>query len=370
MSTKTTIIISVAAFALFVFLIVVLPLLLGVRPAPSKPAAEEKPAEVIPDQGVFRSDDGGRTWQAKFRTKDEVTTIAAFKVNWLIADPLDAARLYLATDGNGLWVSTNRGEHWEPVVDQAGILEPEANVLALAVNPANTQAWYAAVFQKNRGRVLRTFDGGKTWREIYFTPLERFGVFDLHYDPASGILTIVTGQGGVLESEDKGDTWRVVRWFADGLVRLMVSPVNPGVRFVTTPGGSIFRTENRGETWVDATPALREFSGSTQNQRWLMDRRGVIYLGSNRGLLASYDSAATFEAPPLIIPPEALPVLAIAVDFQDSSRLIVAAGNQLYHSSDRGETWAILPSPTATKRISNLLIDREKPKTIYAVVQP
>ena len=369
MSKKTTIIVLVAAFALFVFLIVVLPLLFGVRSGPSKPDDEEKPAEVMPDQGVFRSDDSGRTWQAKFRVKDSGESIAAFKVNWLIADPLDAARLYLPTDGHGLWVSTDRGEHWEAVMDQAGVLEPEANVVALAINPANRQAWYAAVFQKNRGRVLRTFDGGKTWREIYFTPLERFGVFDLHYDPVRGILTIVTGQGGVLESEDKGDTWRVLRWFADGLVRLLVNPANPGVRFVTTPGGSIFRTENYGETWVDATPALREFSGSAQNQRWLMDRRGVIYLGSNRGLLASYDQASAFEAPPLIIPPEALPVLAIAVDFQDTSRLIVAAGSQLYQSGDGGATWAILPS-LSTKRITNLLIDRERPKTIYAVVQP
>ena len=239
----------------------------------------------------------------------------------------------------------------------------------MAVNPVNRREWYVAVFQKSRGRLLATADAGKTFREIYSTPLERFGVFDVYYDKGRKTVSIVTGQGGLLETDNGGKTWRVVRWFADGLIRLMVNPVNPASRLAVTPRGKVFRTLDYGQSWTDATRALDSFSGASSNQRWFMGANGTLYMGSKYGALRSYDNGSTFGALDLIIPPEALPVLAVAASPRDDSRLLVSAGNQLYSSSDGGRTWAILTPPSA-KRITHLLFDREKPETIYAVAQP
>jgi photosystem II stability/assembly factor-like uncharacterized protein len=237
------------------------------------------------------------------------------------------------------------------------------------VNPANNQEWFTAVFQGNRGRLLRTSDGGESFREVYFTPLERYGIFDVSYEKSRDAILMVTGQGGFLETRDQGATWRVVRWFADGIIRILVDPTNPSVIYVVSSRGSIFRTEDRGTSFADVTNDLRNYSGSTVHQHWSMDSNGGIYLGSNYGLIRSRDRSRTYQAPPILIPPDALPVLALAIDPKNTNHIAVSALNQLYASHDDGDTWAIL-SPLSTKRITELLFDPKDSNIIYAVVQP
>lgn len=367
MSIRTTVIIFAIVFLLGLLAVVILPFILGARPSSLQPVAGKAPGQF--DQGVFRSDDGGRTWEAKSWVEGEAASIAEFRVNRLVPDPSDPATLYLLTDGNGLWISRSRGDLWAPVVDRAGVLEPTSNVLAIAVNPSDRREWYVAVFQKNRGRVLRTADEGETFREIYFTPGERYGVFDLYYDRSRRSIVIATGQGGLLESVDQGLTWRVVRWFADGLVRILAGPSAPSNWYVATPDGNLFRTLDRGGTWVDVTESLDEFSGSRRDQHWTIDASGALYVGSRHGMLRSRDGGTTFVSPPLIIPPDALPVRAVAVDPRISSRILAAANSQLYGSVDGGASWIILTPPT-TKHLTHLLIDAVESQTIYLVAQP
>lgn len=369
MSTRTLLIIFVVVFALGLFLIVILPFLLGAGPASPRSGADERGPQALADQGVFRSDDGGRTWQQKTFVEGEAGSIAGFRVNRVIPHPTNAAAMFLATDGSGLWVSESRGDLWAPVIDGAGVLDPRSNVLDIAVNPANGEEWYVAVFQGERGRVFRSADGGETFAEVYATPAERFGVFAVRFDPRRGTVLVATGHGGLLESADQGRTWRVVRWFAEGLLELLINPTSPAARYVVTPRGNVFRSLDAGVSWSDVSPALREFSGATLNQRWVLDRAGTLSLGSHRGLLRSTDQGATFAEVPLIFPPSVVSVLAVAVDPQHASRVVVAAGGQLYRSDDGGSRWAILPPPSQ-KRITHLLIDGENSETIYAVAQP
>ena len=370
MTTRTTLILFGIIFTLGIFLVVILPFFLVKRP-PSTPTIKNstKQENQITDQGIFRSDDGGLTWHQKPWIEASNGSIAPLVVNRIVQDPADPQTIYLATDGQGIWISKSRGDLWAPVKDHTNTLDPLANVLALAVNPANTLEWYVAAFQKNRGRLLVTTDGGKSFREMYFTPLERFGIFDVAYDRNRSTAEIVTGQGGFLETQDQGRTWRVRRWFADGLTRLLVDPANSAREYVVSSRGSIFRTEDQGHSWFDVTEGLRGYSSATTNQNWFIDGSGTLYLASNYGLLRSRDHGVSFKAPPLIIPPDALPVLAVAVDPKNPNHIIASALNQLYRSRDDGETWAILPSPS-TKRITHLLFDSESTSTIYAVVAP
>lgn len=369
MSVRATIILFVLLFSAGLFLIVILPLVLSREPAEDRPVRRAG-KETIQELGLFRSDDGGRTWVEKSWVEGQASSVAAFKINRLIANPARPEMLFLATEENGLWLSENRGDLWAEVQDSAGVLKPNANVLDLAINPDDPQEWYVAAFQENRGRLLRTADGGKSFSEIYFTPVERYGVFDVHYDRGRKTVGIVTGQGGFLETADQGRTWRVVRWFSDGLIRLLVNPANEDVRLVVSPRGSIFRTLDRGQGWEDATPALRLYSGATANQRWLFDDFGTIYVGSNYGLLRSRNNASSFEAPPLIIPPDALPVLAVAIAPQNRRYIMVSAGGEIYRSKDSGETWEIMSGPTARKgKVRHLWLDAKNSETIYAVVE-
>lgn len=368
MSTRTAVVIFTIVFGLGILFLVIFPFSRGSRPSP-EPSKAEAPAPVAKDElkglGVFRSDDGGKTWQAKSWIEGQSGSIAGFKVNKLASDPSQPSTLYLATDGNGLWISRNGGDLWGKVVDKNGVLEPTANVLGLAVNPDNLREWYLAVYQKRRGRVLRTTDGGLTFSEIYSTPLELYGVFDLYYDRGLRTLNIATGQGALLETADQGKRWRAVRWFSDGLVRVLVNPIDTAIRFVVTPRGSIFKTEDRGSTWVDVTPALSKFSGATTNQVWLVGRNGTLWLGSGYGLLSSKDNGASFQPAKSIISPNAL-ISALAVDANSDGRMAVSALNRVYRTSDAGATWEIFTPPT-DKKVVELAIDIKNPDVIYAV---
>ncbi|MBI2055313.1 MAG: hypothetical protein HYT42_00240 [Candidatus Sungbacteria bacterium] len=104
MKSRVALIIFLSIFAVVVFVIVILPFVFNRRPEDGAGSQTE-----TGDTGVFRSDDGGKTWQAKSWVEGRSGSISSIKVNRLIQDPADPAVLYLTTGGNGLWVS-RRGQ--------------------------------------------------------------------------------------------------------------------------------------------------------------------------------------------------------------------------------------------------------------------
>jgi hypothetical protein len=77
-------------------------------------------------KGLFRSDDGGVTWEAitgfndhpeqhKWVGSDKDQTPDGGKLHSILVDPRDAKHLYLAMSGGGIFESTNRGDDWHPL---------------------------------------------------------------------------------------------------------------------------------------------------------------------------------------------------------------------------------------------------------------
>lgn len=382
MSTRTTVLIFVVLFTLGILLIVVLPFFYfsgsdsGGGETPS-PAPSSTPPPVTPDKnapptdrGLFRSDDGGKTWTQKTWVEGGNESVASFRVNRLAPHPTRPETFFLATNGNGLWISESRGDLWAPVRDKAGVLQDRADVRGIAVNPGNPGEWYVAVYQDRRGRLLRSRDGGGSFAEVYVTPVERFGVFDVYYDRVQGGVVIATGEGGLFESTDQGGTWRTVRWFADGLTALLVNPVNPSIRFAVSSKGSLFRTMDRGVSWIDATPSFKKFRGALERQQWVMDQNGTLYLASSYGFLRSRDNGATFTAPPLITPGgNAVPIVAVAINPRDRRDIVVATASHIYRTRDDGATWAMLPVPTSLGA-AHLAFDPANADALYAIFAP
>ena len=112
MSLKVTITIFSVVFVIGLITIVFLPFFLNRGPVSPEPVTEEETPQAAAqkERGVFRSDDGGVFWEQKAFQEGENASIAAFQVNRLIQDAIAADSLYLATDGNGLWVTESRGD--------------------------------------------------------------------------------------------------------------------------------------------------------------------------------------------------------------------------------------------------------------------
>ncbi|MBI5742744.1 MAG: hypothetical protein HZA25_02820 [Candidatus Niyogibacteria bacterium] len=281
--------------------------------------------------GILRSDNGSASWTvAPDIFKSEIETIY-FASNGTV---------YAGTRRDGLWTAGPNGK-WSQTAT-AG-LGSGARILDVTAQDGTA---LAAVFSGNQGRILRL--DGKTERELYFTPLSKYAIFGLAQDPRDyRVLRIISTDGGFYESVDGGTSWKSVYRFNEGLVRLIADPSDGGRFWVVTSRGNIYGTNDAGRTWRDLSSGLAKFDRASDIQSVVLDpRSGALYLGTGYGLLRSYDGGVSWQAVPLTIPPEVLPVTAVAVDPRNPKTIYAAAKNQLYVSYDNGESWhgSILPT--------------------------
>lgn len=122
--------------------------------------------------GVFRSTDGGASWQAANtglpRYPGSVET--ALNVYAIAAHPVASGRVWAAVteengnDGSRIFRSDDGGDHW---TEQAAF--PSCDIRRLLVDPLATDSIYAtgsSLGSKGTGCVLRSQDGGSNWERV------------------------------------------------------------------------------------------------------------------------------------------------------------------------------------------------------------
>ena len=362
---KMALIASLIFFIFIILAVVVVPFVFTGKG--HTPSATTTTTTQIADSGFFVSTTGGLTWEKKGSIGSSKENVGDFEINDMVKDPLVSTTFYLVTANRGLWKSTDQGNSWEQIHDKNKVLTDTSQVLRLTIARGNPKLWFVAAYAKNRGILLESQDGGESFKQVYQVPLDRFGVFDSWYSDTEGKLYIATGQGGFLSSTDLGRSWKVVRWFADGLVRILASHNNSNIFYLVSSKEHLFKTTDRGRTWTDITDNLSSFDNSTSNENFVLDERtGELYLGSDYGLLRSSDGGSTWHGVPLIIPPEALPVVSIAVDPQISGIFYISAQSQLYKTTDNGTTWSFLNVPV-TKKIILTNVDSKNSLRVYLI---
>jgi len=226
-----------------------------------------------PDRGVFRSTNGGRTWQ-KVLYKDE--NVGAVEV---VIDPTDSRVVYAGLwntrrppwftyaptngPGGGIYKSTDGGSTWHQVT--AGLPPAGIGRTGIAVAPSNASRVYAVVdclvpdptatappppapgrpapAPPGQGGVFRSDDAGTTWRRVgadqalwgrgwYF---EKIAV-----DPKNADIVYVPNVA-VNRSRDGGATWDVIRGSpgGDDYHQIWISPDNPNILIVASDQGTI-----------------------------------------------------------------------------------------------------------------------------------
>lgn len=126
--------------------------------------------------GVFRSQDGGESWQHMGLGESD-------RIGRIVVDPRDSKRIYVAVLGKlytpggqrGVFRSIDGGETWQEVL--AGDPEAYTGFIDLVIDPAHPDTLYAASWQRSRrpwdfveggpgSGVWKTTDGGDTWTQL------------------------------------------------------------------------------------------------------------------------------------------------------------------------------------------------------------
>jgi photosystem II stability/assembly factor-like uncharacterized protein len=151
-----------------------------VRVNPTNPdlvyvAALGSPWGPSPDRGVYRSKDGGRTWE-KVLYRDEDTGAID-----LILDPSDPNVIYAsflqerrypwgftsAGPGTGLFKSTDGGDTWKELTGNPGLPDGLKGRIGVAVSPAQpNRVWAIIDAELGKKGVFRSEDGGATWKRV------------------------------------------------------------------------------------------------------------------------------------------------------------------------------------------------------------
>ena len=315
--------------------------------------------------GVFISEDAGASW---IEANDVFahTGISALNIIDITFNRQDSRIVYLASRGGSLFKSLEGGERWIKIKDSNGILADNADINSIAIDRTRpdyeknlSERLYVAVFQEDFGQILRSDDGGLTFRRVYIASRPNFAVLDVVIELASpNVVWAGTGEGLLIRSENFGELWEKVQEFPAAVREISLNPQNPNDIFVTTGRNGVFRSTDRGDTWFNVTPSAREFPQSGLVETVARDpaRPAVVYLGTGFGLLRSIDGGESWSAINLVIPEKALPVLDVQFDSQDSSIIYVAAGFNIYKSSDAGQSWEI-KQINSNKRFRVIAVD-------------
>ncbi len=322
--------------------------------------------------GVWKTTDAGSNW------KNITDKYFGGSIGAVAVAPSDEAVIYVGegentlrgnvSEGFGMWRSEDGGRTWKSIG-----LKNSRHITKIVIHPKNPDiVWVAALghlfgTSEERG-VYKTIDGGKTWRRVLFAN-NLAGAIDLVMEPGN-VSTLYAstwrvkrtpyslesgGEGSILwKSVDAGETWKSLmdkkglpKKDTIGIICMTVSAVNPDRIFamIEAKNGGLYRSDDAGETWTKSSddPNIRQ-------RAWYFSRifadpknENTIY-ALNVGMYRSRDGGKTFQG---IGTPHG-DHHDLWIDPEDGNRMIVGDDGGAQISFDAGSNWSSLSNqPTA-----------------------
>jgi len=232
----------------------------------------------VEDAALFRSTDGGRTWRELrgLRTHESAAAwqpgAGGMCLHTILLDPRDARRLIVAISAAGAFRSDDGGAGWRPVnrgLRSDGIPDPTAPVGHCVHRIAMHRSRPDVLFMQKHWDVMRSDDGGESWREISGNLPSDFGFpIDVHAHEPDTVYVVPLksdseryppeGRLRVYRSRTGGDDWEPLGtglpqrdcWVNVLRDAMAVDSLDScGIYFGTT-GGQVYVSPDAGDTWT------------------------------------------------------------------------------------------------------------------------
>jgi photosystem II stability/assembly factor-like uncharacterized protein len=233
-----------------------------------------------PERGLFRSTDGGETFQ-KVLYRDEDTGAVD-----VVLDPKDPGTVYAVLwesrqapwengvfngPGSGLYKSTDGGATWKPLTKGLPTFTDDGlGRIGITVAPSDPRRLYATVEAKRNGGLYRSDDAGESWALVNADPrvTERGSDFAEVKVHPSDPDTVFTASVVTWKSTDGGKTFTAFRGApgGDDYHRIWINPRHPDVMLIASDQGVIV-TVNGGQSWSSwyNQPTAQLYHVSTDN---------------------------------------------------------------------------------------------------------
>ena len=256
--------------------------------------------------GMYKSSDAGKTWA-------HIGLDATRQIGKVIVDPRDPnvvlvaalGHVYGANPDRGVFRTRDGGATWQKVLFKSN----DVGAIDLALDPASPQTVYAALWNTRRppwsvyppsygpgGGLFKSTDGGSNWQPLTNgLPSDGLGRFGIAIAPSSRnrVYAIVDAkQGGLFRSDDAGATWTKVSsdnriwgrgWYFG---KVVVDPKNADLVYVSNTG--VYRSRDGGRIFGE--PFKGSPGGDDYHQLWIYpDDGNRMILGGDQGAVISVD---------------------------------------------------------------------------------
>ena len=264
--------------------------------------------------GVFKSIDGGKSW-----THAGLSDVQ--QIGRIIVDPNDPDRVFVAGLGHpygpnemrGVFRSDDGGSSWEKVL----YINQRTGAIQVEFDPTDSDILYADMWEHQEGPwenarfsgpnsgLYKSIDGGSTWAKLtHGLPtsnegLGRIGIGISNSNPQRIYASVdASSGGGIYRSDDAGENWRLISadrrlWGRGGdFAEIKVHPTNPDVIFV----GNIaaYRSDDGGITWTSIKGAP---GGDDYHRIWINPQQPEIMLfAADQGATITVNGGKTWSS--------------------------------------------------------------------------
>ena len=232
----------------------------------------------VEDAAMFRTVDGGRTWQELSGLRKHATGpswqpgAGGMCLHTIILDPSNSDRIFIAISAAGAFRTDDGGETWRPInhgLRSEFMPNPEAEVGHCVHNLAMNASRPDVLFMQKHWDVMRSDDAGESWREISGNLPTDFGFsIEVHAHEPDTIYVVPIksdsehfppdGKLRVYRSRTGGNEWEAL---TNGLPQsdcyvnvlrdaMAVDSLDSCGVYFGTSGGQVYASADSGDTWT------------------------------------------------------------------------------------------------------------------------